>query len=46
MTKKSYVSSKGETWELEETSDARKAIQRLHEDIRKSIEDLDRNSDK
>ena len=46
MTKKSYVSPKGETWEWEETSDARKAIQRLHEDIRKSIEDLDRNSDK
>ena len=46
MTKNSYGSSKGETWEWEETSDARKAIQRLHEDIRKSIEDLDRNSDK
>ena len=46
MTKKSSVSSKGDTWEWEETSDARKAIQRLHEDIRKSIEDLDRNSDK
>ena len=46
MTKKSYVSSKGETWEWEETSDARKAIQRLHEDIRKSIEELVRKSDK
>ena len=46
MTKKSFVSSKGETWEWNETPDARKAIERLHEDIRKSIEDLERNSDK
>jgi len=46
MTKKSFVSSKGETWEWDETPDARKAIERLHEDIKKRIEDLDRNSDK
>ena len=46
MTKKSFVSSKGETWECDETPDARKAIERLHEDIKKRIEDLERNSDK
>ena len=51
MTLKTHTITKkkethNQTWEWEETSDARKAIQRLHEDIRKSIEDLDRNSDK
>ena len=46
MTKKSFVSSKGETWEWDETPDAREAIERLHEDIKKRIEDLERNSDK
>lgn len=28
------------------TPDAREAIERLHKDIKKSIEDLERNSDK
>ena len=35
MTKKKFVSSKGETWEWEETEETRKALARLHRDIRK-----------
>tara|TARA_B100000085_G_C18293139_1_gene411058 strand:- start:168 stop:311 length:144 start_codon:yes stop_codon:yes gene_type:complete len=35
MTKKQLVNSKGDTWEWEETEEMRKAIERLHADIRK-----------
>ena len=35
MSKKSKKNSKGDTWEWEETEEMRKAIERLHNDIRK-----------
>ena len=35
MTKKQFVNSKGDTWEWEETEEMRKAVERLHADIRK-----------
>ena len=34
MTKKTFVSSKGETWEWEETEETRKAVEKLHQTIR------------
>ena len=34
MTKKKFVSSKGETWEWEETEETRKAVEKLHQTIR------------
>lgn len=35
MTKKQFANSKGDTWEWEETEEMRKAVERLHQDIRK-----------
>ena len=35
MTKKKFVSSKGETWEWEETPEVTKAVAKLHETIRR-----------
>ena len=35
MSKKSKKNSKGDTWEWEETEEMRKAVERLHTDIRK-----------
>ena len=35
MSKKSKKNSKGDTWEYEETEEVRKAVERLHETIRK-----------
>ena len=35
MSKKSKKNSKGDTWEWEETPEMRKAVERLHADIRK-----------
>ena len=35
MTKKQFVNSKGDTWEWEETEEMRKAVERLHDNIRK-----------
>jgi len=34
MSKKSHKNDKGDTWEWEETEEMRKAIERLHKDIR------------
>jgi hypothetical protein len=34
MTKRQFVSSKGETWEWEETPEVTKAVAKLHETIR------------
>ena len=42
--KKQFVNKKGDTWEWEETSEAKKAIQRLHEDITNRIHDLEKDS--
>tara|TARA_Y100000022_G_scaffold196452_1_gene203469 strand:- start:452 stop:607 length:156 start_codon:yes stop_codon:yes gene_type:complete len=39
MSKKEFVSSKGETWEWEETDEVRAAVERLHKDIRDLEED-------
>jgi len=36
MTKKQFVNSKGDTWEWEETPEMTKAVERLHETIRKN----------
>ena len=35
MTKKTFVTKSGDTWEWEETEEVRKAVKRLHQDIRK-----------
>ena len=35
MSKKSKKNSKGDTWEWEETPEMRKAVERLHQTIRK-----------
>ena len=35
MTKKTFVTKSGDTWEWEETEETRKALERLHRDIRK-----------
>ena len=36
MTKKQYINKSGDTWEYEETEEMRKAVERLHETIRKN----------
>jgi len=35
MTKRTFVTKSGDTWEWEETEEVRKAVERLHQDIRK-----------
>ena len=35
MTQRQFVDKNGNTWEWEETDEVRKAVERLHEDIRK-----------
>ena len=42
MTKKSFVSSKGETWEWDETPEVTEAIKRLHDDMRRLKEEDDK----
>jgi len=34
MTKREFVTKTGDTWEWEETDEVRKAVERLHQDIR------------
>ena len=35
MTKRTFVTKSGDTWEWEETEETRKAVERLYKDIRK-----------
>ena len=35
MTKRTHVDKNGNSWEWEETDEVRKAIERLHDDMRK-----------
>jgi ubiquinone biosynthesis protein UbiJ len=35
MTQRQFVDKNGNTWEWEETDEVRKAVERLHADIRK-----------
>ena len=44
MSKKQFVSKKGDAWAWEETPEAREAIKRLHKDISKSIQDLEKEA--
>jgi len=39
MTKRTFVTKSGDTWEWEETEETRKAVERLHRDIRKLEEE-------
>jgi hypothetical protein len=43
-TKRQFVSSKGETWEWDETPDTRKAIKRLQMDIDERIRQLEKEA--
>lgn len=38
MTKKTHIDNNGNSWEWEETPDTIKALERLHEDMRKAKE--------
>ena len=39
MSKKKHTTSKGDTFEWEETDEVRQALERLHNDIRKGIDE-------
>ena len=36
MSKKQFTNKSGDTWEYEETEEMRKAVERLHETMRKN----------
>ena len=38
MNKKQFTNKSGDTWEYEETEEMRKAVERLHETMRKNAQ--------
>tara|TARA_B000000441_G_C21748513_1_gene359844 strand:+ start:1889 stop:2044 length:156 start_codon:yes stop_codon:yes gene_type:complete len=44
MTKRQFVSTKGDTWEWEETSETREAIKKLQIDIDERIRQLEKDA--
>ena len=43
MSKKNHKNTKGDTFEWEETDEVRKALERLHKDIREGINEIKLN---